>query len=109
MECNYKYRFTTNIVLETYKINVERKLRFILSLVTYIASFISGYIFYLLDHLNHLNTLEVLSFNNTDIIDKSEFLMKDSYCFLIYYNTLTLSVYFNIQNIFTFLYVIKNK
>ena len=106
MECNYKYKFTTNIVLETYKIKVERKIKVISSISIYIASFVFGYIFYLLDYLNHLNSLKILTFNNTELIERSEFLMKDGYCFLIFYNTLTLSIYFNIQAILCFLYIL---
>ena len=107
MECNYKYKFTTNIVLETYKTNINRNFNTIINIGLYISSFVFGYIFYLLDYLNHLDTVKILSYNNIGLINRTNFLLdNDSYCFLIYYNTLTLSFYFNVHFIYFLIYTL---
>tara|TARA_X000000368_G_C23016376_1_gene705895 strand:- start:843 stop:1709 length:867 start_codon:yes stop_codon:yes gene_type:complete len=108
MECNYKYKFTTIIELETYKTNINRNLNVIINIGIYIASFVFGYIFYLLDYLNHLDTIKILSYNNNNLINTTNILLSnDTFCFLIYYNTLTLSFYFNVQLLYFFIYTLS--
>jgi len=106
MECNYKYKFTSIVVLETYKTN--RNLNIIVNIVIYLASFVFGYLFYLLDYLNQLDIIKILSYNNNNLINTTNILLSnDTYCFLIYYNTLTLSFYFNVQILFFFIYTLS--
>ena len=108
MECNYKYKFATIIELETYKTNIDKKFNIIINIGIYIASFVFGYIFYLLDYLNHLDTIKILSYNNNNLINTTNILLSnDTFCFLIYYNTLTLSFYFNVQLLYFFIYTLS--
>jgi uncharacterized membrane protein len=108
MECNYKYKFTTIIELETYKTNIDKKFNIIINIAIYIASFVFGYIFYLFDYLNYLDTVKLLSYNDAELINRTNILLEnETFCFFIYYNTLTLSFYFSVQLLFFFVYTLS--
>lgn len=107
MECNYKYKFTSLIVLETYKTNINKNLNNVINIVIYLSSFAFGYIFYLLDYLNHLDTIKILSYNNTEIIEKTNILLDNTIFFSIYYNTLTLSFYFDTHLVYFFIHTLS--
>lgn len=99
MECNYKYKFTRELILESYKFESIELIYILSGFICYVLSFIMGYMLYLIDVKNDMLSVKILTYGNNELLESTRKLFINEFYFSVYYSDLFMCVLYNIWQI----------
>lgn len=102
MECNYKYKFSRELILESYKFKSSEIVYILSGFISYVLSFIFGYGLYLFDVENNMLSIKAVTFNDKEFINSTKMLFEKEYYFSVYYSDLLMCILYNVCQILFF-------
>ena len=108
MECHYIYKLKNVSPIETNIINIKKNTKIRSFAFWVILSYPLGFFIYLWDHSNNYFSINVLSYNDSYLIEKfNEKIEYDNFYFTLYYNLLTVNIFENIFLLLLSVYLIE--